>query len=138
MKFNIKSLLIILLCMVFTFFFTKWYFSRGDSHKAENEALKKRVDEIQLQRDSLARERVAMEKEYGDLKSKFDKKAGELQEINSRLRRSESELNMTRNRLGSLQKTVEENKLRIKQLTENPIRRKDDALIISLRDKLKN
>ena len=136
LKLDIKSILILVLLGVSIIFFALWYF-KGSDTKSRIKELEQINKNIEVQRDSLKNANKA-------LKVDFDKRQKEIEERDNQIKLIEMELSKTKRdlvvangKVREKEKELAETKKKIEDLKKNPIKREDDELIKSLKDKLK-
>lgn len=139
MKFNlnldIKSILILILLVGSIIFFAMWYF-KGSDTKDRVKELQKENARIELVRDSLKDINKNLQVEFNKIQENVDKKNEEIKRIESELLKTKQDLVGANNKVKEHQKELAETKKKIEELEKNPIKREDDDLINSLKDKL--
>jgi len=135
MKFDIKTIIILVLLGVSLLFGYKWFFS-GDS------SLKKRLKEIEAEYNALEEKKKASDKRIKDLEIEFielEKKDKSLQEkvvkLESEIKIAEQNAANSKNNLDKMKKDLEETKHKIEEFKKNPPNRTGDDLLNSLKNK---
>ncbi len=135
MKLDIKSIVILILLGTSIFFFATWFF-RGTDYKSEIEKLEDKNRLIELSRDSLKKNDIVLAKQYAEKDKQISDRENQIKEIESQLLKVKQDLTISNNKVRQNQKDLEETKKKIEELKNNPIKRDDEDLIKSLKDKL--
>lgn len=134
MKLDVKSLLIIFLLIGFITFFSMWYF-KGDTSKDENNRLKRDIENIQKERDSLSTSRILLEKDYSILNKDLVKSKEKLSKLDKELDKSSLELTDALDKLKISKHQLDAANKEIEIRMKTPIL-KTDGLLESLKEKL--
>lgn len=135
-KLDIKTIVILILLGICIVFFGMWYF-RGSDYKKRVKELEDQNKKIELVRDSLDRANKVLKSDY-DLKQKdIEERDKKIKEIESNLAKTKSDLVAANKKVTDAQKDLAATKKKIEDLKNNPIKRDDDDLINSLKEKLK-
>jgi chromosome segregation ATPase len=136
MKLDIKSILILVLLGLTILFGFKWFLS-GDS------ASKERVKQLELQFDSLQKQKAAVDIEINSWKAKSDslkqldiKLQSELVKQEAQTKKAEIEANKSKANLDKLRHDMAETKSKINDFKNHPPNRTGDSLLQSLKNKL--
>jgi hypothetical protein len=136
MKLDIKSILIILLSIFCIFFFSIWYL-KGTDNKKEYKILEDKFEKIQQARDSLIKVNLKLSSDFDKKQKDINERDEKISNIESDLVNIKIDLKEAESELVRNKKDLEETKRKIEKLKKNPIKREDDNLIKSLREKLK-
>lgn len=136
MKLDIKSIIILALFACSAIFFGMWYFN-GSGYKKTVKDLENKNKSIELVRDSLKNANEKLKKDYTVIQSDIDKKNIKINSIETELAKTKSELNTANTKVKEGERNLAEIKNKVAELEKNPIKREDDALINSLKEKLK-
>lgn len=136
MKLDLKSSLAIVFFIAFAIFFAKWYLE-GDSHRKENRKLKDEIEEIKHVRDSLKLERTKIDLKVDSLNRELSETKKRIAKLDNQLAANQVELQNAKGKLNSLQSGLNATKKKIQELKANPIKRKGDALLNSIKEKTK-
>jgi len=134
-KFDIKTIAILILLGVCILFFGMWFFS-GSDYKKKTKELEDQNKKIELVRDSLENVNKKLKSDY-DIKQKdIDERDNRIKEIEASLLKTKGDLIAANKKVDQSQKDLASTKKKIEDLKSNPIKRDDDALINSLKEKL--
>lgn len=134
-KFDIKTIAILILLGVCILFFGMWFFS-GSDYKKKTKELEDQNKKIELVRDSLENVNKKLKSDY-DIKQKdIDERDNRIKEIEASLLKTKGDLIVANKKVDQSQKDLAATKKKIEDLKSNPIKRDDDALINSLKEKL--
>jgi chromosome segregation ATPase len=134
-KFDIKTIAILILLGVCILFFGMWFFS-GSDYKKKTKELEDQNKKIELVRDSLENVNKKLKSDY-DIKQKdIDERDNRIKEIEVSLLKTKGDLIAANKKVDQSQKDLAATKKKIEDLKSNPIKRDDDALINSLKEKL--
>jgi len=134
-KFDIKTIAILILLGVCILFFGMWFFS-GSDYKKKTKELEDQNKKIELVRDSLENVNKKLKSDY-DIKQKdIDERDNRIKEIEASLLKTKGDLIAANKKVDQSQKDLAATKKKIEDLKSNPIKRDDDALINSLKEKL--
>lgn len=138
MKINLdlKSVLIIILLVFSTIFFSIWYF-KGTEYKKEYNKLELEFRKLQQTRDSLEKVNVDLKKDFNKIQIEISKRDSHIRSVEKELEKSKNELKIANQDIEENNQKLEKIKKKIEELKNNPIKREDDDLINSLREKLK-
>lgn len=135
-KLDIKSIVILILLGFSIIFFGMWFF-KGSGTKSEIKKLQDEIKSIELVRDSLKGANTKLSIAFNDLGQIITERDKKIAQIESDLVRTKQDLTVANIKVSQNQKALAETKKKIEELRKNPINREDDALINSLKEKLK-
>jgi len=135
MKLDIKSIAILVLLGACILFFGMWFF-KGSDTKERIKELEKQVSSIQTKRDSLELSNKNLAIEFDKKQKDIEDRDNKIKSIESDILKVKQELNYANIRVREGQKELAETKKKIEDLRKNPIKREDDDLINSLKEKL--
>jgi chromosome segregation ATPase len=136
MKLNLKTLIIIAFFISFVIFFTKCYIE-GDNNRKENKKLKEEIEQIKHIRDSLSSERRKIDLKVDSLNRELFETKKRIDKLDNQLLTNKIELQIAKDKLSSLQHRLNVTKNKIQELKANPIKRKGDDLLNSIKEKTK-
>jgi chromosome segregation ATPase len=135
-KFDLKTILIIILLLVSMVFGSMWFFGGSD-------ASKEKIKQLETEFKKLEKDKVAADSEIADWKSKYedaDKKDKQLELEVSRLKSAakaaEDKAKKSKHDLDKLQSGISENRREIEYLKKNPPILSDDELLEALIKKM--
>lgn len=134
-KFDVKTIAILILLGVCVLFFGMWYF-KGDDYKKRAKELEDQNKKIELVRDSLEKANKILKIDYDQKQKDIDERDNKIKEIESNLLKTKVDLIAANKKVTQSQKDLAETKKKIEDLKNNPIKRNDDDLINSLKEKL--
>lgn len=134
---DFKSILIIVLLVISGLFFSMWYL-KGSDYKDKFDQLEQDFNKSQKTRDSLKLVNDKLEKEFDRLNVVIKDREEKIKLIEKEIENLNKDLIETKRELASNRKILEETKKKIEELKKNPIKREDEQLINSLKEKLKN
>lgn len=137
MKLSINYIVTLLLFAVCLFFSTMWYM-QGSDYKNKIRESDIKIQKIEKIRDSLKSINKKLEKDFICTKKLISERDKKIKIIERDLYSVKKKLVIANSQVDENKKNLEESKKRIKKLKENPIKREDEDLIKSLREKLKN
>lgn len=138
LKIDLKTGLIIILLAFCVIFFSLWYLKgAGSGQKREYKKLENEYKMIQKSRDSLAIINLDLKKKFLDSQKEIESREKLIKLVQSQLRLSEEDLIRSKSEVESMRKDLDKTKRKIEDLKRNPIKREDDNLIESLKEKLK-
>ena len=136
-KIDLKTGIILLLLSFCVVFFSMWYLkSDGRESKKELKRLELEFNKIQKTRDSLKLVNLDLKEDFDKLQKKIDSREKSIQSLQYQLSLSQSEVQSSKLELIDLKKDLEKTKKKIVDLKKNPIKREDENLIESLKQKL--
>lgn len=136
MKLDIKSIIILVLLGGFIIFFGMWFFNGSDT-KNKIKELENEVSSIKKKRDSLDLVNKNLAIEFNKKQKDIEERDNKIKSIESDILKVKQDLNVANSRVREGQRELAETKKKIEDLRKNPIKRDDDALINSLKEKLK-
>lgn len=136
MKLDIKSWLIIILLGAFLIFFGLWYFGNTD-YKNRNKILESENKKIEMSRDSLKRANEVLETSFTSSQKDIDNLKSRQKQIETDLEKARQYSSYLNTQLGKQQKDLDDTKKKIEDLKKNPLKRENNDLINSLKEKLK-
>jgi chromosome segregation ATPase len=134
---DVKTIFILVLLGFCLFFFSLWYF-KGTGYKKEYKRLEIEFKKLQNNRDSLYLINNKLEKEYNSLEKKIKLREIYISKLESDIEKTKLELRSAKSEVSRFKSEWVLTKKRIEDLKKNPIKREDDQLIKSLKEKLKN
>lgn len=135
MKLDIKTIVILVLLGVSVIFFALWYF-KGDDTKKQIKELESNNKKIEMTRDSLDKANKALKVDFVNTQTTIDARDVTIKKIESDLSKSKIDLSNANSKLKQSQKNLADTQKSIEDLRKTPIKREDDALINSLKEKL--
>jgi hypothetical protein len=136
MKLDIKTLLILFLSFFCIFFFSIWYL-KGSDTKKEYKILEQKFEKIQKTRDSLVMINLKLKSDFDKMQKEIDKRDNQIAKNELEILNLKKDLKEAKSDLSNKKRDLEETKKKIENLKKNPIKREDDDLIKSLKEKLK-
>lgn len=133
---DIKSILILVFLGISILFFSMW-FLKGTGYKKEFKKLELEYQKLQKTRDSLETINIKLKSDFKKIQNKIDERNTEIRKIESELNKVKKELISANTELQKNKKDLDETKKKIEKLKKDPIKREDDLLIKSLKEKLK-
>lgn len=137
LKFDIKSILILVLLGFCLIFFYKWYFSGDDGYKKEVKRLREENKKLQQKRDSVNFIIQGLEKDFSELKKIDSTLKVKIFSMESEIISAKEKANRSKSELEKLRVEIEKTKKQIEDLKQNPPNRKDEDLLNSLKTKTK-
>ena len=132
---NTKNISILFLSITAVFFCWKWI-SSTDGLKVKNKMLEDKVTMIQVERDSLAKDRAYLVNGYDSLSSVVVKESVRYNMLKNELKVSKLDLEKAKSISDSYKSKYDSIDVNIKNLRKSPINRTGDKLINSLKNKL--
>jgi len=130
--------LIIIIVLLVSFLLMTFFGGKSMKELRENNRmLKDSVTSIQVQRDSLKKDRLKLEGKYDTLKLNVDKKEHELSQINHKLVKVNHELHDAVVKVNHYKSQFDSIEYKVHKLKEEPIKRTGDQLLNSLKEKTK-
>lgn len=137
-KIDLKTGIILLLLIFCGVFFSMWYLkSDGRESKKELKRLELEFDKIQKTRDSLKSVNLELKVNFDRLQKKIDLREKSIKLIKYQLDLSQREINSSKLEVINMKRDLEKTKKKIEDLKKIPIKREDENLIESLKQKLK-
>jgi chromosome segregation ATPase len=137
-KIDLKTGLILLLLLFCIVFFSMWYLKGADSvSKRELKRLKTEYKNLQKSRDSLDQVNIMLKDNFNDYQNKIDQRDSKIQSIEYQLSQAKIDLSQSKKDLSNMKTELTKTRKRVEDLKKNPIKREDDDLIESLKEKLK-
>lgn len=133
---NIKNIIILSLLLISIFFCWKWITSTDSELKIKNKLLEDKVKSMQIERDSLANDRVLLENRYDSLSNIVDKESEKLKYYKNELRISKLDLEKSKRLSDDYRKKYDSIDISIRNFKKTPINRTGDNLLNSLKNKL--
>jgi len=134
---DIKTIFILVLLGFCFFFFSLWYL-KGTGYKKEYKRLEIKFNDLQKSRDSLKSINKKLESDYNKLESQVKLREFYISKLESDIEKTKSELKSAKSEVSRFKLDWIATKKKIENLKKNPIKREDDQLIKSLKEKLKN
>ncbi len=135
-KLDIKSIAILVLLGACIIFFGMWFF-KGDDTKDRVKQLEKDVKKIEVVRDSLKAYNVKLKGDYDSREKDITDRDNQIKIIESQLSIAKGDLRVANGKVAQNAKDLADTRKKIEELKKNPVNRTDDALINSLKEKLK-
>ncbi len=136
-KFDIKSILILVLLGFSLVFFYKWYFSGLDGYKKEIKRLHSENKILQNKRDSVSLIIKGLEIDFVKLQKQDSLLKIKIQNSENDVRLAKDKANKSKSELDNLRKDLDNTKKQIEELQKNPLNRTGDDLLNSLKIKTK-
>lgn len=132
---DLKSMIILFFVIISVLFFSLWYL-KGTGYKKEFKLLEKNFVKLQKTRDSLTRVNKALETNFDKTQKLILIRDKKILQVEEELGRSKIELIKAGDELKRNERSREQNKRSIQNLKNNPLKREDQELINSLKEKL--
>lgn len=136
LKLDLKSIVILFLMSFGILFFSLWYL-KGSGYKKEYKILEEKFEKLQHTRDSLLLVNLKLKSDFDKIQKDIEDRDLKISKIENDLKKVKNDLNSANIELIQNKKDLEETKKKIDKLKKNPIKREDDDLIKSLKEKLK-
>lgn len=137
MKLTLKSFIIILLLGIASYLFFKWWLTPNSQIKKENTELRNKIKEMDKQRDSLEKENMGLQKRNDSISINLSIKESRVNMLNTELDKNRKDLMLAKTDVNKYKIQLDSMNNRISYITNNPIKRYNDDLINSLKEKLK-
>jgi peptidoglycan hydrolase CwlO-like protein len=135
MKFDIKSILILVLLLTTLIFGYKWFFG-SDSASAERiKQLEQEYKELEKKKKENEVQINALKASFDTLKLKDDSLKVELNRLEGETKHAEIVAAQSKNRLSKLQAELAETRHKIEEFKKSPPNREGDNLLQSLKNK---
>lgn len=136
MKLDVKWIAILILTGACILFFGMWYFKGSDTKDRlkQLEAENLRIENI---RDSLDIANKNLSIEFDKAQKSINDRDVKIREIEEKLLKSKKDLEVANAKVNSYKKDLAETKKKIDELKKEPIKRNDEDLINSFKEKLK-
>ncbi len=135
-KIDFKSILILFLLGFCIFFFSMWYL-KGTGYKKDYKKLELEFQNLQKTKDSLEKVNTNLKNNFNKIQSDINIRNKEIKKIEMELDKTKKDLSISNDEVLKNKKYIEETKKKIEKLKKSPIKREDDDLIKSLKEKLK-
>lgn len=135
LKFDIKSILILVLLGFSLVFFYKWYFSGIDGYKKEVKRLHAENEILQHKRDSVNLIIKGLEVDFKRLQKLDSTLRVKIQKDEIEIKSAKDKANQSKTELDRLRLDLEKTKKQIEDLKNNPSNRTGDDLLNSLKIK---
>lgn len=132
---DLKSMIILFFVIISVLFFSLWYL-KGTGYKKEFKLLEKNFVKLQKTRDSLTKVNKSLERNFDRTQKLILIRDKKILQVEEELRRSKIELIKAGDELKRNEWSREQNKRSIQNLKNNPLKREDQELINSLKEKL--
>ena len=136
MKLDVKWIAILVLTGACILFFGMWFF-KGSDTKGRIRQLEKENLMIEEVRDSLELVNKSLSEEFDKIQIDIDERDKKIKDIEDRLFKTKRELDAANAKVSGYKKDLAETKKKIEDLKKNPIKREDEDLLRSLKEKLK-
>jgi chromosome segregation ATPase len=113
-----------------------WYL-KGTGYKKDYKKLELEFQNLQKTRDSLEKVNTNLKNNFNKIQSDVNIRNKEIKKIEMELDKTKKDLSISNDEVLKNKKYIEETKIKIEKLKKNPIKREDDDLIKSLKEKLK-
>lgn len=133
---TIKNITILLLSIISVFFCLKWINSMDGELKVKNKLLEDKVNLIQIERDSLSKNRAYLEAKYDSLNIIINKESDKIDILKKELKISKLDLEKSKKISDSYKNKYDSIDISIKNLRKSPIKRNGSNLMNSLKNKL--
>lgn len=137
LKFDIKSILILVLLGFSLIFFYKWYFSGVDGYKNELKRLHSENKILQHKRDSVNLIIRGLETDYKKLQVLDSTLRVKIKKDEEEIKFAKDRANKSKGELDNLRLELEKTKKQIEDLKDKPANRTGDDLLNSLKIKTK-
>lgn len=132
---DLKSMIILFFVIISVLFFSLWYL-KGTGYKKEFKLLEKNFVKLQKTRDSLTKVNKSLERNFDRTQKLILIRDKKILQVEEELGRSKIELLKASDELKRNERSREQNKREIQNLKNNPLKREDQELINSLKEKL--
>ena len=137
MNLDAKSIAILVLVGLSITFFSMWYFGGNNDDKIKIKNLEGDEKKIELVRDSLYKANSTLKSGFNILQDSVNKYQIKVNKTESELKQSKLDLSEANKKIILNQQQLDVTDKKIDFLAKNPIKREDDALVNSLKEKLK-
>lgn len=136
MRLDVKWIAILVLTGACILFFGMWYFKGSDTKDRikQLEAENLRIEKV---RDSLYIANKNLSIEFDKVQKSINDRDAKIKEIEEKLLKSKKDLEIANAKVNGYKKDLAETKKKIDELKKEPIKRNDEDLINSLKEKLK-
>lgn len=132
---DLKSMIILFFVIISVLFFSLWYL-KGTGYKKEFKLLEKNFVKLQKTRDSLTKVNKSLERNFDRTQKLILIRDKKILQVEEELGRSKIELLKASDELKRNERSREQNKREIQNLKNRPLKREDQELINSLKEKL--
>jgi septal ring factor EnvC (AmiA/AmiB activator) len=136
MKLDIKWIAILILTGACILFFGMWFF-KGSESKEIIKRLEKENLRIEKIKDSLKLANESLSVEFYNIQQKIDERDRKIKDIEKKLLKTKKDLEEANAKLNLHKKDLDDTKKKIENLKNNPIKKEDEDLLKSLKEKLK-
>lgn len=136
MKLDVKWVVILILTGACILFFGMWFF-KGSDIKERIRTLEKENQRIEKCRDSLELANKMLSVEFNKIQRSIEDRDKKIKDIEDQLLKTKRELDAANAKVSGYKKDLAETKKKIEDLKKNPIKREDEDLLRSLKEKLK-
>lgn len=136
LQLDLKSILILFLLGICIIFFSLW-FLKGSGYKKEYKKLELEFQRLQETRDSLEKVNINLKKDFEKIQTDINIRDKKIKDVEKELEKTKKDLVNTNTQLSNNKKDLEETRKKIEKLKKEPIKREDQDLINSLKEKLK-
>lgn len=136
LQLDLKSILILFLLGICIIFFSLW-FLKGSGYKKEYKKLELEFKRLQETRDSLEKVNFNLKKDFEKIQADINIRDKRIKEVEEELEKTKKDLTKANGELSKNKKDLEETRRKIEKLKKEPIKREDQDLINSLKEKLK-
>jgi septation ring formation regulator EzrA len=135
MRLDIKSIALLVLTSACILFFGMWFF-KGSDYKDKIKALEIENKKIESVRDSLKLANASLKLDFDKKQSEISKRDQKIKLIEFEIEKAKKDLKVATAQVEADKRSLKETKDKIEKLKKEPIKREDDELIKSLKEKL--
>jgi hypothetical protein len=135
-KLDANSILTLFLLICCIFFGSMWYL-KGSGYKKDIKNIDEIIKKIEITRDSLKTVNKKLEVDFLNVSKRISDREGDIRKLELDLKKAKNELLKSKEDADNKRKKAEESKKRYDKLKKDPIKREDQNLINSLKEKLK-
>jgi chromosome segregation ATPase len=137
MNLNVKSIAIAVIIGLSLAFFSSWYFGGNNDYKTKIKSLESDESKMQLERDSLYKVNNTLKIGFNSLQDSVNNYQIKINSTESELKQTKIDLSDANKKVTLNQQQLDATDKKIDFLSKNPIKREDDVLLNSLKEKLK-
>ena len=135
MRLDIKTIALLVLTGACIWFFGMWFF-KGSDYKDKIKELENENKKIELVRDSLKAVNASLKLDFDKKQSEIDKRDKKIKLIEDEILKTKKDLQKANTQVEEDKRSLKETKDKISKLKNDPIKREDNELIKSLKEKL--
>jgi septal ring factor EnvC (AmiA/AmiB activator) len=136
MKLDVKWIAILVLTGFCILFFGMWYF-KGSDAKDRIKQLEAENAKIEKVRDSLDIANKKLSIDFDSIQKSINDRDNKIRDIEEKLAKTKKDLDIANSKISGYKKDLAETKKKIDELKKNPIKRNEEDLLNSLKEKLK-